>query len=169
MLQLKEFSAIKLTEGTFYVGPLYAQGFKGAVQGKTKAFTVLVAVDESFACSEASGTYAAMFNFTLGEPQIKSLTLQASQPCQTTGEGPDTTRFAFIHFNSDTSNCNRRTMFLDRLNIVAEFASPAYSPTRRVTGKVLVNRSEFSAAVQTKVDISFNTFLCYPAPVVISR
>ena len=189
-----EFSAIKLTEGTFYVGPLYAQGFKGAVQGKTKASTVLVAVDESFACSEAteSGTYAAMFNFTLGEPQIKSLTLQASQPCQTTGEGPDTTRFAFIHFNSDTSNCNKRTMFpkVDRLNIVADYlggdetritgvlaSTDEACVAKPLLGKVLVNRSEFSGlseAVQTslagaaQVDISFNTFSATRHAVVIS-
>ncbi len=188
-----EYSAIKLTEGTFYVGPLYAQGFKGAVQGKTKASTVVVAVDEAFACSEATdaGTYAAMFQFSLGEPQIKFMTLQASQPCQTTGEGPDSTRFAFIYFNSDTSNCSKRTMFpkVDRLNIVADYlggdetritgvlaATDEACEAKPLLGKVLVNRSEFSGlseAVETslasaaQVDISFNTFSATRHAVVI--
>lgn len=187
-----EYSAIKLTAGTFYVGPLFAQGFQGTIQGKTKASTVIVALDEAFACNEASdaGTYAAMFKFTLGEPQIKFMTLQASQPCQGSGFSA-ATRFAFIHFNNDTSNCNKRTMFpkVDRVSVSADYiggdeyritgvmaSADAACYDKPLLGKVLVNRSEFSGlaeAVQTtlggaaQVDISFNTFSATRQAVVI--
>lgn len=49
-----EYSAIKLTAGTFFVGSLVARGFNGTLQGKTKASTVLVAMDNAFACSDAA-------------------------------------------------------------------------------------------------------------------
>ena len=188
-----EYSTIKLTEGTFYVGPLFAQGFQGTIQGKTKASTVIVALDEAFACNEASdaGTYAAMFKFTLGEPQIKFMTLQASQPCQGSGFS-DATRFVFIHFNNDTSNCNKRTMFpkVDRVSVSADYiggdeyritgvlaGADAACYDKPLLGKVLVNRSEFSGlaeAIQTtlggaaQVDISFNTFSATAQAVVIA-
>ena len=188
-----EYSTIKLTEGTFYVGPLFAQGFQGTIQGKTKASTVIVALDEAFACNEASdaGTYAAMFKFTLGEPQIKFMTLQASQPCQGSGFS-DATRFVFIHFNNDTSNCNKRTMFpkVDRVSVLADYiggdepritgvmaSADAACFDKPLLGKVLVNRSDFSGlaeAVQTtlggaaQVDISFNTFSANAQGVVIA-
>ena len=190
-----EYPAIKLTKGTFYVGPLFAQGFRGTLQGKTKASTVIVALDKAFACSEASdaGTYAAMLKFTLGEPQIKFMTLQASQPCQGTGGFSSATRFAFLHFNNDTSNCNSRTMFpkVDRVIVSADYiggdepritgviaSNDAACYEKPLLGKVLVNRSEFSGlaeAVETtlggaaQVDISFNTFSANRHAVVISN
>ena len=190
-----EYPSIKLTEGTFYVGPLFAQGFQGVLQGKTKASTVVVALDGAFACSEASdaGTYAAMFKFTLGEPQIKFMTLQALRPCQGTGGFSSATRFAFIHFNNDTSNCNKRTMFpkVDRVSVSADYiggdeprisgviaSNDAACYDKPLLGKVLVNRSEFSGlaeGVQTtlggaaQVDISFNTFSANRQAVVISN
>lgn len=123
-----------------------------------------------------------MFKFTLGEPQIKFMTMQAYEPCQTSGDVPASKRFAFIYFNSDPSNCNKRTMFpkVDRVSIQADYlggdetrmtgviaSTDEACDAKPLLGKVLVNRSEFSGlseGVQTslasaaQVDISFNTF-----------
>ncbi len=175
------YPIVRLAAGTYFIGGLLVENFKGTLEGRTVASTVIEILDRSINCvgMESAGLSSSIIKFVGGEPRIRFMTINISQPCM----GWDEWVRNVLHFTGQAAspeNCDNDVIFgvVDRLAIdgagipitaisVSAEGSTLEGCTDTLLGTFKLNRSVVSntyVAVNTamkagaQVDINFNEF-----------
>lgn len=174
---------VRLRGATYSISSVVAENFKGTLEGKTKATTIVNVLDNSVDCVAIndSGMYAAALKFIKGEPRVRFMTIRAEASC-TDGLGLDT----ILHFTgaaTGTADCDNDVIFgaVDRVVLDGTsinngpWAAVEAAPEGRflggcketLLGTFKLNRSTiqntFSGVVTNmkagaQVDVNFNEF-----------
>ena len=177
------YPIVRLAADMYFAGGLLVENFKGTLEGRTMATTVVEVLDKSINCDamELDGLSSSVIKFVGGEPRIRFMTIIANHPCVS-----DTLLRNILHFTgraATAENCNNDVIFaaVDRLAIdamdwingpktaisVSAEGSTLPGCTDTLLGTFKLNRSKISNAVTAvytamkagaQVDINFNEF-----------
>ena len=113
------YPIVKMTAGTYYTGGIIVEGFRGTLEGVTKASTIVNVLDHSINCTgmESAGQTSSVIKFVNGEPRIRFMTVRASRPCITAARIQN-----LLHFTGTSANdssCSNDVIFaaVDRMSI----------------------------------------------------
>lgn len=108
--------SVSLRTGTFTITSIQVDGYVGNIIGNGQSSTIIEIENGSVDCEEIlqSGRAAAGIKFSGGQPEVRNLTIRATDPCDTDGW-----EFYILHFTGDIDGCSDDVVFglVDRVTI----------------------------------------------------